>query len=171
MSLKNPRESSLLTLSPYPVQENEAGLTFETHSGIRYQLAFESNAKEFPHSSFGENCVTLSIIPLKGYNRRRSYEGLGDPRIEITVMGQLLKLFDLNPLLIINYSCDLTDELERHRNIIFGRWYLTHLEPNGVARQKHINTSERIYAAVLYRESNPHRHELEETFSKIFRGK
>lgn len=86
-------------------------------------------------------------------------------------MGQLLRLFDLNPLLVINYSCDLTDDLERHRNIIFGRWYITHLEPKEIVRQKHTNTSERIYAAVFYREDNPYRYELEGIFSEIFRGK
>lgn len=171
MSLKNLRESSSSILLPYQVQENESGITFKTEFGITYQLAFESNVKEFPYNSFGDDCVTLSIIPLNGYSRQGSYSGLGDPRIEITIMDQLLRLFDLNPLLVINYSCDLTDNLERHRNIIFGRRYLTHLQPRDIIRKKHTNVSERVYISVLYRGDNPYKAEIEETFLQIFRGK
>ncbi|MVM35241.1 hypothetical protein GO755_34790 [Spirosoma sp. HMF4905] len=171
MNPRSPKERSLSTHTPYPVRVNKDGFLFDTDQGITYQLFVQSNAKVFPEQPFGENCVTLSVLPLRGYSRPTAFSLKGDPRLELTIMDELKKLFQANPLLVIAYSCDLTNELERHRSVTFGRWYRKYLSTVGVLRKKYENPGLRAYGAVLYHESNPYMIEIEEEFSEIFSGK
>lgn len=172
MNPKSPQESSSSTLSPYPVRVSSNGSrVFDTERGITYQLAFTAEAKSYPNSPFADNLVTLAIVPATGYTRKTFFEDKGDPRIELTIMGLVQRLFELNPLLIIAYTCDTTHGLERHRNILFGRWYRKYLKFNEIIRMKYENPGTRTYAGVLFHERNPFKDEIEEEFKYQLTGK
>ena len=172
MNPKDPKESSLSTLSPYPVRvSSDGGRVFDTDRGITYQLAFASEAESYPNSTFGQNLVTFAIVPLMGYTRKVFFAEKGDIRIEVTIMGLLQDLFSSNPLLVIAYSCDTDQELERHRSILFGQWYRKYLQPQNVTRMTYANRSTRIYAGILFRQDNPYSNEIEEEFTFQLDGK
>lgn len=172
MNPKDPQKSSSLTLSPYPVRVSGNGFrAFDTERGITYQLVFALEEKSYPNSPFAKNLVTFTISPLRGYTYDGFYKDRGDPRIELTIMGQLQSLFDLNPLLVVAYTCDTTYGLERHRSILFGKWYRKYLKFMGVTRMIYDNPGTRTYAGILYHESNPFITEIEEEFRFQLLGK
>lgn len=172
MKARNQKALSLSTLSPYPVQLRSSGdITFATDHQVRYKLSFTRNRAELPNTTFADNCLTLTIVPLSGYVYYGPFAGIADPRVAITIMDQIVELFQSNPSLVLNYTCDLADELERNRKIAFGTWYKTYLKPMGVERIEYDNPSGRVHAAALYWHNHPDRAEVEEIFNEIFVGK
>lgn len=169
---KNPQESSSSTPYPYPVRISDNGSRlFDTDRGITYQLAFAPQASSFPDSPFAENLVTLAIVPLRGYTRRTLQKEKSDSRIELTIMGLLQHFFEVNPLLVIAYTCDTGNELEEARFILFKRWYRKYLEQEGIIHMPYESPSTRVYAGVLYRQDNPYKDAIEEEFNAQLRGK
>jgi hypothetical protein len=171
MSQKDQRESSLSIPSTYPVHERNNSFRFTTDRGIIYEIVFQSNLTIFPDEPFGENSVTIALTPTIGYHRDKSFFLHPDSKIEATVVQLLRDLFDANPFLVINYTCDTLQGFDRHRRIIFGKWYKKYSASTGILRINHDDPSQRIYAAALYHQDNPYKADIERVFTELFKNK
>ena len=172
MNPEDPKESNLSTLSPYPVRASANGSrVFDTDRGITYQLAFASETKSYPSSPFAENLVTFAIVPLKGYTKKVFFRERVDLRIELTIMGELQALFKLNPFLVIAYTCDTTENLERHRSIVFKKWYRKYLQALNVTHVTYQGPGTRTYGGILFSEDNPYKEDIEAEFNFQLSGK
>jgi len=173
MKANDPKESSSLTPSPYPVHyvNNGAEGYFTSDLQVRYLLAFTQNEGESNNPQYRDTCVTVSLVPQSGYKYTERYRGEFDPRVEPTVMGELVRLFKSNQFVVVYFSCDTSNEYERNRHITFGKWYTKYLLPLGVCRKRYSNPSQRVYACVYYFADHPYRTEIEEDFSRLLYGK
>ncbi|WP_461095972.1 DUF6169 family protein [Spirosoma luteolum] len=165
--------SNLSTLSPYPVRYRNNGTEghFISDNSINYLLSFTQNEGEPNNSLYGDACVTVGLYALSGYvptgSGKRSY----DERVELTVMGELIRLFNASPVAVVYFSCDTAGGYEKSRHKLFGIWYDNHLAPLGILRKQYSDESQRIYASMYYRPEHPFREEVERDFDLLLHGK
>ncbi len=163
MKSQSLKASSSLSPSAYLLRENEQGYGFTTDYGVDYLIALTSDRELLPDEPFALDLFSFSVVSLT--------EGppVGDPRVEITVIEILNRLYAVNPQLIVSYVCSLEDGQERSRRILFGRWFRQH--GAGYVRPEFTDVDSRIYAAVIYNAEHPRRAAIDVAFNREYRNK
>lgn len=161
---RNPRALSSSNLSHYKLEETEEGYTFTTLNHIIYEMIFRSDADYFPEYDFAESIVSFSLTPVHAVGIP-----VKDVQIERTVMYALSRTFEANPETILAFTCSTEDDLERHRRILFGRWYQRN--GRGYTRLTHNDAANKLYTAVIYRDDHPDREQINAIFVKTYTNK
>lgn len=110
-----------LALSPYNVVEERAGVySFVTSQDITFHLSFQlannnDGFEGFPDVQEKVLIVNFRPVPKVDVNE------INDSRIAKTITNHLQAALDNG--YILNYLCSDEGGLERHRRIIFGKWY------------------------------------------------
>ena len=152
--------SSLLA---YPLRESERGYSFVTDYGIEYLIVLVSDRDLLPDELFAPDLFSFSILTLN------EKVPVGDPRVEVTVIEVLNRIYAANPQTIINYVCSLEDNQERPRRILFRRWFRRH--GTGYTRLEFTDAENRIYAAAIFRAEHPRQAAIEVAFNDEYRAK
>jgi hypothetical protein len=110
-----------LVLSPYNVVEEEAGVfSFVISQDITFHLSFQlaNNNDGFEGLPLVQDKVLIvNFRPVP----KVEVDDISDARIAKTITNHLQAALDNG--YILNYLCSDEKGLERHRRIIFGKWY------------------------------------------------
>lgn len=170
MSPEDLKKLSSSDLFPYPLARIEQGddvlYSFTTAQGVKYEITFKSDAKYFQESS-GISHLFYSFVLTRIGNKI----GVADDRIKATVVYSLNAVFEANPELVITYQCSTKNYQQRARARLFDQWYEEYGQNYRQIRYINQSDSSDIYAAAIYRESNPHSLFIEELLNDVFDNK
>ncbi|MCK8496036.1 DUF6169 family protein [Spirosoma sp. RP8] len=150
---------------PYPLISDEDGFLFTTDAGIEYRILTRPDADYFPDLEFAESIFSFSFYPAN--NAEPSKES--DPRIECTVIYALVLIFDSRPDVVLSFTCSTKDGRERHRSILFGKWFSQY--GGGYTRIKRSNPQTSFYAYTIFLADHPHSEQIKEEFERVYINK
>ena len=163
MSPNDPKASSLLSLFPYHLEENDNGYYFLTDQGATYELVFNDDTHYFPDDDFLGPVLSFTIAITDGQ------PGKKDPRIELTITEAIERAFADNPHTIITYTCSQANNQALVRSVMFRAWFKR--QGAGYEKVEHSNRQRSSYAAAFYKNSHPYRNKIKRIFTEVFRDK
>ena len=101
---------------------------------------------------------------LPNMPRRRRSAPPYDARVYATLMDALERFFEDERRCLV-YVCDHSDERERYRHKLFGRWFQQHNA--GRFTRKAVGETAGLFAALVYSKTSPYARELEESLPSI----
>jgi len=142
----------------YPFKE---GYRFTNATGDEYYAYFTSFELQTPYHttietvSFGFECKRTDLQAKQVY----------DESTKKTIIHLIEDYFRLNGDNALLYICLNSDEMARHRSVIFGKWFNEF--GDGYERYKSDIKTEKLnfYSSVIVKESNPNKTKLVEAFN------
>lgn len=150
----------------YNVTSTQSDYRFVTDTGLRYTAYFTTyyltgaDGQEIEVPMFGFSCDPP----------RKLRDGTGyDDKVKNTIIGLIQEFFSKQEGSGLLYICDTSDDLGRHRNITFGRWF--NEIDNLIERYKGTPESEKngFYTSLLIHANNPRKEYYIDAFYSTLR--